>query len=456
MGGGVILLPLALTHFDIGRVLVWQLQASIIMMLIWIDFGISPTFSRFIAMARGGASIGRLRHVAPDSSYGSQVSEQDDRKVDLPELVGTLVLVNAGMAVIGTLLAGGIGTASIAGPIAGLDSPTEGWVAWTLTAASLPLLLLNGVNTAVLIGFDRITTLRRIEMVVGLGQILTTCVAIAVTSNIAVVAASNTFGAVCMFTANRHFAQRALHDAGAHSGRPSHAYLKPAWAAGWRSGVGMFFSTGLIQGSGMVMPLLAPAEISAAYLLILRLITLASQISQAPFYTRLPQMNKALAEGRRDATAKMAEAGMVRAFWALTLSLLALIFVAPLVLRLIGSSVQIPDPTLAILMSFAFFAERYGAMHMQLYTLSNHVIWHWVNGLTGMIMALACVALWPFLECFAMPVALLIAYAGFLCPYISTKALRFIQMQRWSFDRNTVLLPFVTLVLGIVLVQMAA
>lgn len=442
MAGMVVLLPLVLTHFDVGRVLVWQVQASILTMLVWIDFGLSPTFSRFIAMTLGGATIGRLRQMAADGSH-----VDDARNVDLSVLVGTLVLVNAAMAAIGTLLVGGVGTLAIAGPIADLDTPAEGWIAWGLTAIGLPLMLLNGANAAVLIGSDRITTLRRIETLMGISQILTNCVAVAATSNIAVVAASNTFWAAVAFLANRHFAQLALRDAGATRGRPERDYAVLAWAAGWRSGVGMLFSTGLIQGSGMMMPQLATPETAAAYLLILRLITLASQISQAPFYSRLPAMTKTLSEGGRDATIRMAEAGMMLALWTLVLSLLALIFVAPPLLLLIGSSVQIPDPTLAIVMSLAFFAERYGAMHMQLYTLSNHVIWHRVNGLTGVVMVLICAALWPLLGPIAMPMALLLAYSGFLCPYISTRSMRFLQMRRSSLDRKTALLPLVTLLL---------
>lgn len=446
MGGMMVLLPLVLTHFDVGRVLVWQLQASILTMLIWIDFGLSPTFSRFIAMARGGAMLDRLRQTRPESQ-GTAPAE-DGRKVDLSVLVGTLVLVNAVMAALGTLIVSGVGTLAIAGPITGLDTPGEGWAAWGLTVLGLPLMLLNGANSAVLIGFDRITTLRRVETLVGICQILTNCIAVAATSNLTVVAASNTLWTAVGFFASRHFARRAMSDAGATRGRSARDYGVLAWAAGWRSGVGILFSTGLIQGSGMVMPQLAPPDTAAAYLLILRLITLASQISQAPFYSRLPAMTKALAEGARETTISAALGGMALSLWALVLSLLALIFVTPPVLALIGSSVQMPDKTLAIVMSLAFFAERYGSMHMQLYTLSSHVIWHRVNGLTGVVMVLGCAALWPISGTLAMPLALLLAYAGFLCPYVSTRSLHFLQVTRWSFDRKTAVLPLATLLLG--------
>ena len=45
----------------------------------------------------------------------------------------------------------------------------------------------------------------------------------------------------------------------------------------------------------------------------------------------------------------------------------------------------------------------------------------------------------------AMPAALLVAAADFLCPVISTKALRFPQVQRWPFENKPTLLQFLVL-----------
>ncbi len=447
IGGMLFLLPLVLTTFDIAHVLVWQLQASILMMLVWIDFGFSPTFARFIALTRGGATLGKLRQSAPGTVLIPHPG--DDRPIELPTLVGTLFAVNAVMAVIGLCLVGGIGTWAITAPIATLGDPAEGWSAWLLTLCSVPLALLNSANASILIGSDRITTLRRIETVVGLCQVLSNCVAVVTTANLAVVAASNTFWLGVNFLTSRYFANKTLQAEGRQLGAAAWNYAQLAWSTGWRSGLGVLLSTGLIQGSGMVMPQLANAETAAAYLLILRLVTLASQISQAPFYSRLPAMTKTLIEGDRDITLRMAQRGMSLSLWTLILCLLSMLLVAPLVLVLLGSSVQIPDRSIAIVMCLAFFFERYGAMHMQIYTLSNHVIWHKANGFTGLLMILACLVGWPFIGVMAMPVALLMAYAGFLCPVMSTKALRFLQVPRWPFEKKTTLLPFLMLLLGI-------
>ncbi len=445
IGGLALLLPLALRHFDVQEVLVWQLQSSIVAMLMWIDFGMTPTFSRFIAVARGGGTLGQLLR----GNVAGVDPELAARPVTLGGVTGTLRRINAIMAVLGSILVLIIGTLVIQGPIAGLHDPATGWLAWVLTALAVPVSLLNGSNTAVLVGMDRITPLRRVESLIGFVQIMTTCVAVVTTDSLAAVAGNYTLWGIVLFAVNRWMAGRALAENGARPSVYDPALFRAAWAAGWRSGIGILFSTGLIQGSGMVMPQIAPPEVAAAYLIVLRIMTLSSQLAQAPFYTRLPAMAKANAEGRRADVVKLATGGMRVALWTLLAGIAALVFVAPLALELIGSSVHIPDQRLSMLLGVAFFAERYGAMHMQIYTLSNHVIWHRVNGLTGVIGVVAFVLLWPLVGPVAVPLGMVIGYAGFLCPYISIKSLKFLGLNRWPFERATSILPLLALLGGV-------
>lgn len=63
-------------------------------------------------------------------------------------------------------------------------------------------------------------------------------------------------------------------------------------------------------------------------------------------------------------------------------------------------------------------------------------------------MSLVHLAGWPISGVMAMPAALPVANAGFLCPMMSTKALRFLQVQRWPFEKKTTPLQFLVL-LGI-------
>ena len=446
MGGLALLLPLVLRYLDLQQVLIWQLQSSIMAMMLWIDFGLTPTFSRFIAVARGGGSLQDLRQTGKQELSTRGYPAEAGPALDLETMIGTSGRIYLAMALVGTLIIGLIGTLVMMGPVAALSNPVEGWKAWAFTAVAVPFALMNGNNASVLIGCDRITTLRRVESVIGLLQILSISMVVVVTENLAWIAASYTFWTVAGFALNRWQRQAVLRgqEGLAASDMPrvwNPEVLRVAWAAGWRSGVGVLLSTGIIQGTGMIMPQIASAEISAAYLLLLRLMTVASQLSQAPFYSRLPAMAKANAGGSRAEMVALAKYGLKLSLWTMVVGIFGILFIFPQALLWINGSVRMPPSSLSLLLALAFFAERYGAMHMQIYTLSNHVIWHRVNGLTGIAIIVAFALLWPMVGTVAMPMAMLGGYGLYLCPAISRRSLAFIGQDRWSFERETSLGP---------------
>lgn len=439
MGGMMLLLPLVLRHLELQQVLVWQLLASITAMLAWIDFGITPTFSRFIAVARGG---GRLSDLATAHGRLALPPERADQPLRLTDVARTAGRIYAVMALLGTCVVVGIGTLAVAGPISGLPDPAQGWMAWGMVALSVPFALMNSSNASVLIGCDRIAELRRVDILIGFCQLLTTSVTVVLTSDLGWIAATYYAWFIIQFWINLWMRHRTLAaEAPEADSRFDPDLFRAAWAAGWRSGVGVMFSTGIIQGSGMVVPQIAPAEIAAPYLIVLRLMTIASQLSQAPFYSRLPAMVKARAEGHEGEVVQLAARGLKLSLWTMLIGVAAIIFVAPPLLDWIGGSVRLPVSGLSVLLGLAFFAERYGAMHMQLYTLSNHVIWHRVNGLTGVVMLVSFPLLWSVAGTAALPLAMLAGYGLYLCPTISRRALAFLGQKRWEFEKRTALLP---------------
>jgi hypothetical protein len=205
------------------------------------------------------------------------------------------------------------------------------------------------------------------------------------------------------------------------------------------------FSTGIVQGSGMVVPQVASAQTAAAYLLVLRLITVVSQLSQAPFYSRLPSMAKDNAEGNTASMVVQARRGLGLSLWTMVIGIFGILIVFPMVLRVLDSSVDMPTSSISLLLCLAFFLERYGSMHMQIYTLSNHVIWHRVNGLAGLIVLFATSAMVSVFSIEALPLAMLVGYGLYLCPVTSHKSLKFLGVHRWAFERSTSLGPLLAL-----------
>ena len=74
--------------------------------------------------------------------------------------------------------------------------------------------------------------------------------------------------------------------------------------------------------------------------------------------------------------------------------------IADILLKLIDSNIMFVSPLLWIIMGCVFFAERYGAMHLQLYSITNHIIWHFVNSISGLIYITSSFILFPFIDIF--------------------------------------------------------
>jgi hypothetical protein len=433
IGGLAILLPIVLRHFDINQVLVWQMLSSLLATVLWVDFGFSPTFSRFIAVARGGGS---LRDLQQDRDHHNL-----NHRIDLREIIVAQRKIYTWLSLIGLCVFTIVGIAALRVPVGKMIDPMEGWWAAALTAATALLTLLNGRNSAVLIGFDEITKLRRIESFTGLFQIGCAVFLILFGGHLIAVAVNSLVWTTLSFALVQSAAQRKIETLEFTAGSQNRGLLALAWKAAWRSGIGTLASAGIIQGSGLLYPQIAPAAEAAAFLLVLRLISVASQISQAPFYTKLPAMAKAKAEGDHAGLIAMAKSGMSYSLWIMALAIAGLVIVAPLLLMMLGGSVTSIDPQLSVLLGLAFFAERYGSMHMQIYTISNHVIWHKLNGLAGFIMIVVGALLYPVIQARALPVAMLVGYGCFLAYYVSDKSLRFLNVDRNSFERATSFWP---------------
>lgn len=442
IGGLALMLPMALVYLGLEQFLVWQLQSVVLTMLVWMDFGLTPTFSRFVALVRGGGSLNDLRQHGRTDASDASLSVSVGTSTSLEIITSTSGYVYLVMSLLGSLFVGVVGTLVMIGPVEALSNPAEGWLAWAFTLSAVPFALLNGNNTAILTGCNRITIMRQAESLIGLLQVLSISAAIFVTSDLAWIAASYSFWTLVSFAVKRRLRQIVLRDQEGIASKnknpsPNGEVLRIVWAAGWRSGIGVLFSAGIVQGSGMIMPQIATAEISAAYLVALRLMSIASQLSQAPFYSRLPAMAEAYAKGSQLDMITWAKRGLFLSLWTMVGAVFSILFIFPQVLTWINGSVQTVSSGLLVLLSLAFFAERYGGMHMQIYTLSNHVIWHWVNGITGLIILLSFFLLWPVAGPASLPLGMLIGYCFYFCPTVSRRSLSFLGQGRLGFEYDT-------------------
>jgi hypothetical protein len=440
-----VVLPIVLIRFAPAEVAVWQLFASISTLILLFDFGLSPTFSRLLAFARGGAPLDamgdmRKRPTIPSDATPDEISAK---------VFSTLMWVypRLGMAIV--ILIGLLGTVALQRPIGATADPSGAWIAWVVVLGTSVLSFNGNAYAAALQGMDSIAPLRRWEVATGLAQIGTSLLVLMLNGGLLALVISYQCWLVVNLYRNRRLL-KALHPIlFSIPARRDSQVMTVLWPATWRSGVGVLMSQGIIQSSGVIYSQVAPATEVASYLLALRLITTVSQFSQAPFYSKLPKLAELQASQQRDQQLATAQRGMRTAHWIFVLGVLAATaFVGPL-LESIGSHTSFVAPEVWAVMGLAFFVERYGAMHLQLYSLTNHIVWHIANGITGVVMIAAAVTLYPILHTLAFPIAMLIAYAGFYAIYSVNRSATALNIPLFTFEAKASLLPACILGIGL-------
>lgn len=456
LGGLTLLLPLVLTHLSTQEVLVWQMLSTIIGITVWIDFGFNPTFTRIIAFTRGGGTLAGLEAALPIEARVHVDSAIANMPVSMRAVMDTQRAVYRRLIVATLLFGSMVGTAVLIRPVGALSNPESGWAAWVATATAAIFMIANMANNSFIIGYERTADMRRIEALIGACQFLSTSAVVVLGGGLFAIVACYSAWVIVLFLLNQRLARiirnrEAVTEPGAKASEAlQDAKLFPLiWPAVWRSGVGVVMGVGIIQGSGLIYAQFAAPKAAAAYLLALRLISALGPIAQAPFYTKLQTLAKLRAEKKIDELVPIATRGIRLSYWTYVAGALVIMFVGQPLLTAIKSSVPLPDQGTMILFLLAFFAERYSAMHMQLYSLTNHIVWHIANGVTGLLMTLVCLALWPILEASAMPMAMLVAYGGFCAWYTSHLSLPSIGVSRGKFERQTALWPALALALGL-------
>jgi hypothetical protein len=440
-----LVLPLVLVKLPTPDIAVWQLLATLLTLQLILDFGLAPTFARMISYALGGARLSDLQVMA-DSTRRPQGQREADSQT-IAAIFGTLqwLYTRFGLTVLGVMAIGG--TWALLKPVAQMEDPAYGWAAWgVVLLTSVASVWANAYSSAIQ-GFNEVAVLRRWEILTSLGQIGSAFLTLTLGGGL--------FGLICVMQAwvvfNMWRNQRLLkHIRPELSKAPSRAHplvLSALWPATWRSGVGILMSQGIIQASGVVYSQLASAAEVASYLLALRVITTISQFSQAPFYSKLPQMAVLYTQHKQEHMLQLARRGMALASWVLTLGTVAVAFTIQPALAFIGSKVSFVSPTLWCLVSIAFFIERVGAMHIQLYSVTNHIVWHIANGITGIAMLLMAVALYPSQGVAGFPIAMILAYGLFYTVFAMYKTTGAFKFSLLRFESQASLLPAVLQVL---------
>ena len=407
----VVVVPFVLRVYDANTAALWFLLSVIFGLVLVADFGLAPTFSRLISYAMGGASVKEL----------GQFSDLSEVDINLPndQALKDIVATMRGFY-IGALLLSGLALAiggwfALSRPIELLPDQTTGRIASGIVFGATLITVWGQSYIAFLQGIDQIAALRRWDMLIGLGQLISVSLALLNEAGFLYLVMVFYTWHVLQVIQNA-WLSRSLDSSGVYSSALN-GFNKNvaaiAWPRIWRSGLGLMFSLGTVQASGLIYAQLADSRAISSYLVHLRFIQAVSAFAQAPFYTKLPRMGQLVAGHRFDALRKLVVRGFLLTLGGFACGFLLIALVAEYVLPFVWSDAGIFDPTLWALMGLAFFFERLGNMHMVVYSLSNKIIWHILNSITGSVFIALSVLFFPEMGVYGFPIALMAAYLCF-------------------------------------------
>lgn len=450
----VFILPLVLRQFSAEEIALWQVLSTLISLQLLADAGLGPTFARLISYAMAG--VEDLSTVTPrlGGSKGQPPNWDLLRRIcgtmrafyaRSSWIIGVVLLVGGTIALVRPIRHLGAGTGLVATAAHPHPAtPGESWIAWGIVFVTTMVSFRANGYSAILQGTNHVALLRRWEALFGLGSIGSSAIALWSKGGLLALVISNQLWFVLGAWRNRRLARHVLDGRFNPFPKPhlESGIFEAAWPAIWRAGTGSFMAFGFIYIGGLLVAQSRDSATVASYLVAVRLVQSFSAISQAPFYTKLPVLSRLWAEGRTEEQLRVAASGMRLSLWTFVIPFILMGLFGAWGLRLIGSHTPFPGAGTWSLMGAAVLLERYGAMHLQLYSSTNRIVWHVANGVAGVIFAAVAFATYPFLNVAALPFGMLCGNAGFYAWYCSRLSHRAFSLPWPQFDWKTAGGPF--------------
>jgi hypothetical protein len=439
----VVLLPLIVSKLDASDVVVWYLFLSVITLQMLIDLGFTPTFTRVIAYGMGGISSKELVNIRI-----RQLETNNDNFAPnwdtIIQVGATMKVIYKRLSVLVFVLALSLGSLAVWKSISESTVPHLAWMAWLVVVFTTTITLYGNYYLAYLQGVNEIARIQRWQMGFGLASIATSSIVLFLGGNLLALTLSHQLWLLANVIFNRWLKNTVHHGQGkaiSQITKLSPHIWEVVWPAAWRSGIGMLMSAGLINLSGIIYAQLAETAKVASYLLGLQIIRAIAGFSNAPFYSKIPVFSKLYALHSWERLTACAARGMRLTYLFFVVSFILFGIMADWLLELVGSHVNFPSSLIWCLLGLAFFFERYGGMHIQLYSTSNHIIWHVANGISGVIMIVISIILFPLLDVLAFPLSILAGYLGFFSWYAALHSYKEFKLSFWSFEKNVMLPP---------------
>lgn len=438
----LLLTPLIVTRFSIEETSVWFLFNIYLGLQSLADFGLNNSLTRAYAYAYGGATSIKI--------FVNKCDIESTKKInwDLAEKINSsLTFLLIGLSIIFSVFLIILGTLSLLHPISQISNYNQAWVSWAIIIFTSAINIYGYKYTVYIKGMNNIPLFMRWQTLFAIFSIITSSFVIYMTSNLLAFVATYQFWVILNVIRNKYLANH-LFDKQFKAFKISNInkeVFSNILPSAWRTWLAQFMSYGLIQISGIFYAQIGDPSSTAMYLFSLKIINFIKQFSNAPFYSRLPELAKYFIEKKFDNLLITAKRGMFLSHFSFILLFILIGFIMDPLLNIIDSKIVFANPILWCLLGASFWFERYGAMHYQLYGLTNRVVAHIGNGVTGFIYIILVFLLINKFQVYTFPISYMIACLLFYCWYGVLHSKSFFKYNYFKFEISTSLLPFIIL-----------
>jgi len=437
-----LVMPLIVTRFSTSDVALWYLFVSALSFQLIADLGFSSTLIRMFSFASGGLSVSEIENIHIVNNCELKVqSILNVRTLEITWQVMNFIYQRLSLIFFAFI---SVSSYFLYNPIQKSSNPTNSFVAWSVIIVTSFLQLRYSTYSNYLQGINKVALVKRWEAVLNIFAILSNALVLYLGGGLLALVVSTQFWAMITLLRD-YFLCKAVEDGLINQldvkAKKVKAMFDIVWPSAWKSGLGILMSVGLLQITNMIFAKDGKSAEVASYLLGYSLIRQISSFAQAPFYSRIPLLAKLRGEKDINNLVVVAQKGMRLTYWCFTLLMISIGIVGKFGLPYIKSNVNFPSTFLWSSIGLGILFERFGAMHIQLHSTTNKIIWHKANGITGLIFILTFFLGKSYLGLFIFPIALIVSNVSFYAWYCALNSYRSVNMSFMDFERRGFIIP---------------
>ena len=435
----VVILPLVLHEFSPAEISVFYLFSSVVSMQLVVSGTFVHTFSRIINYVWAGADLSHLaRHYEEWRPRSGLVVIDKHLMSELLATMQRLFLVLALFSIPLAVVLGGFGLRK---PISEVADPGRAWLAWGIVVLVSPLVIYSLQFNAFLQGVDKLALEQRWAALFAIGGSLSGAVVLLLNGDLLALIVVNQLWQVAGFIRLRWLAGSIARSLGVPlgSGGSNREIMRVIWPTAWRSAVGIMSAASIPVVGSLWFAQVLPTKALAELLLGMRVMNIISEFCRPPFYSRIPSLNMMRAQGDLASLVSTAKRGMRVSYLTFVILFLLAPIVASLGLPWIGSQIDVPETDFWLILGAASLLERLGSMHIQIYSTTNEIIMHWLNGWSSLIAIALSIVLSPRLGGYAFAVGLLISMVVFFSWQATRYSLNSLRQGVWAFEKDVFL-----------------